>query len=184
MQAEAIVVLTGAANRIREASNLLKANRGRRLLISGVNEMTPPRDVRLLTGLDRPLFSCCVDIGYRARDTIGNAAETRAWVDKNGFRSLVVVTSRFHMPRSLAELGRALPHTSLMPFPIAPAAPSVLPWWQDRDRAIVLLSEYVKFVPAAARYAISRLLNGVPGPRAPLDTPDDATKPGTVAGAS
>ncbi|MEO1694905.1 MAG: YdcF family protein [Pseudomonadota bacterium] len=183
VSADAIVVLTGGANRIRSAGDLLKAANGRRLLISGVNEITPPRDVRILAGLDRPLFACCVDIGYEARDTIGNAAEARAWVAKNGFTSLVVVTSRFHMPRSMAELGRALPGVTLRAYPIAPVQRPNVPWWQSRDTATVLLAEYVKFLPAAARFAASVAFGDRTPLTGPARTPPNR-KPGTIAGAS
>ena len=33
----------------------------------------------------RRLFDCCVDLDYRARNTIGNAIETRRWAEMNGF---------------------------------------------------------------------------------------------------
>ena len=54
--------------------------------------------------LEPVLADCCLDIGYLAQDTIGNAEETRAWAQAWGFRRIVVVTSNYHMPRSLLEL--------------------------------------------------------------------------------
>ena len=65
--------------------------------------------MRRLLGLDKQLFNCCVDLGYEALDTVGNADETRTWARSNGYTRLIVVTSRYHMPRSLAELALAMP---------------------------------------------------------------------------
>ena len=60
--------------------------------------------------VSRDLFDCCVDLGYQALDTAGNARETRDWArEHNITRSLIVVTSNYHMPRALAELSAALP---------------------------------------------------------------------------
>src|SRR5262245_42173629 len=71
--ADGIIVLTGAEHRIAEGLRLLREGRARRLLISGVNPRTKPEDVRRLTTPGDKLFDCCIDFGYDAQDTIGNA---------------------------------------------------------------------------------------------------------------
>ena len=156
-KADAIVVLTGGEARIKAGVDLLARGQGQRLLISGVNQNTSARDLVRATGIDPERFSCCVDLGYTALDTVGNAKEIRAWAETRKYTSLIVVTSSYHMPRSLIELRRALPGTRLVPYPVAvkPASARAawyLDWWTFR----VILSEYVKLIPAAARYAIDR----------------------------
>ena len=73
-------MLTGGSARIDSAMHLLAERRASRLLISGVN---PSVGTEALAGtLDANLnamLACCVDLGHDARDTIGNAAETRDW---------------------------------------------------------------------------------------------------------
>jgi len=108
--AEGIVVLTGGTARIDGALQLLAERRADRLLISGVNPAVTLNAIS--QGVDRSLrgvLECCVDLGREARDTIGNAAETRAWADQRGFKTLIVVTSDYHMPRSMTELAQAMP---------------------------------------------------------------------------
>ena len=112
---DAIVVVTGGSQRIGDAIGLLGAERGSRLLISGVNEKTGREELAKLNPASRGLLACCVDLDYRARNTIGNAIETRRWVREHDFRSLLVVTSNYHMPRTLAELGHAMPGLKLGP---------------------------------------------------------------------
>jgi uncharacterized SAM-binding protein YcdF (DUF218 family) len=155
--ADAIVVLTGGQQRIGEAVRLLSEGTARRLLISGVNRRISKAEARRLTGLDHRRFDCCVDVGYGAQDTSGNADETRAWVATWGFSSLIVVTASYHMPRSLIEIGRTLPGVRLIPHPVVPKSLRT-DLWLHLDAARILVSEYLKCLPSAARFAGARLV--------------------------
>jgi uncharacterized SAM-binding protein YcdF (DUF218 family) len=104
------------------------------------------------------LFACCVDVDYAAHTTSGNADETRAWAERRHLKRLLVVTSSYHMPRSLTELRRTLPGIDLVPFPVVSNKVQTGRWWMDAYTARVLFSEYVKFLPSAARYAVERLV--------------------------
>lgn len=158
--ADGIVVLTGAERRIVEGAQLLQQRRGHRLLISGVNRRTKREDVHRLSGLPGDLFGCCVDLGYMALDTIGNATETRDWAQGLHYRSLIVVTSNYHMPRSLALLRIAMPDIELLPHPVPLKAQRPSAWWLHLGTTRVLVSEYLKFLPTAARLVASRLTHG------------------------
>jgi len=155
---DGIVVLTGGEARIQAAAKLLGEKRAKRLLISGVNKSTNRADLLLLSGLNKETFSCCVDLGYRALNTVGNAHETRAWARQHKFQRIIVVTSAYHMPRSLMELGRVLPDAELIPYTVMPKSLRKDRWWLHGTTMRVLFSEYIKFLPSAARYAASRLL--------------------------
>lgn len=154
--AAGIVVLTGTDRRLKEGSRLLEAGRAGRLLVSGVNGRTRPEEIQRLSGLDPARFNCCVDLGYKAQSTVGNAEETRDWAAGHGFRSLIVVTSAWHMPRSLAELELAMPDVRLIPHAVASKAPRRQPWWLNPGMARMLFSEYVKYIPVAARLSLTR----------------------------
>jgi uncharacterized SAM-binding protein YcdF (DUF218 family) len=157
-RADAIVVLTGGELRLAAGVKLLKEGRGARLLISGVNRHTSRDDLRRASGLPARLFSARVDIDYAAHTTSGNADETRAWVKSNGFTKLIVVTSSYHMPRSLMELRRTMPRITLVPHPVVSNRVHAARWWMDVYTARILLGEYVKFLPSATRYGVARLL--------------------------
>ena len=156
-RADGIVVLTGGEHRLSEAARLLSQGRGKRLLISGANRMATPEDLHRNSGLDAALFRLRVDIGYAAHDTFGNADETRAWARAHGFSRLIIVTSSYHMPRTLAELGRAMPDATLIPYPVISGNFRGGRWWTHGATARLLFSEYVKFLPAAARLGLARL---------------------------
>ncbi len=150
--ADGIVALTGGAQRIEDAIDLLAQGFGRRLLISGVNERTSREEIARLNPRQQHLIACCVDLDYRARNTIGNAIETRRWMRENGFRSVAVVTSNYHMPRTLVELDHALAEGhQIVPHPVVTDGLDASRWWRHPGTARLLASEYAKFLVAWVR---------------------------------
>ena len=65
-------------------------------------------------------FDCCADIGYAAEDTHGNAEEAADWAALHHFKSLIIVTARYHMPRSLRNFHSLMPGVRLVPYPVEP----------------------------------------------------------------
>lgn len=150
-KADAIVVLTGGKSRVIGALKLLNAGKGRRLLISGVHKSTSLDALARLVPGQNNLLKCCVDLDKAARNTIGNAAQTAAWVGRYKFKSLVVVTSSYHMPRSLVELHHVLPGIKLIAYPVLVNSVPVTRWWTNPGTARLLLSEYVKYIATRLR---------------------------------
>lgn len=149
-KADAIVVLTGGYQRIDQAVELLASGAGSRLLISGVNPATTGNHIRLLTRSPNDLFACCVDIGHEALDTTGNATETARWIRGRGYKSIILVTNNYHMPRSLAELERTDHGTRFISYPVSTdVSPSEL----VRNPLLLrtLASEYVKYLLVVSR---------------------------------
>ncbi|WP_205927333.1 YdcF family protein [Rhizobium sp. P32RR-XVIII] len=150
-KADAIVVLTGGYQRIDQAVALLEKGAGKRLLISGVHPSTTPGQIRKTTSASAELFNCCVDIGYDAIDTIGNAQEASNWIHAKGYKSVLVVTNNYHMPRSLAELAYVDADTQFIPYPVVNSDLKTRAWFTDPNALRVMLAEYVKVLLAAAR---------------------------------
>jgi uncharacterized SAM-binding protein YcdF (DUF218 family) len=148
---DAIVVVTGGSQRVGDAIGLLGAERGSRLLISGVNEKTGREELIKLNPSARELLGCCVDLDYRARNTIGNAIEARRWVRSHGFNSLLVVTSNYHMPRTIAEFAHAMPGLRLVPHPVVTDQIDTGGWWHRWSAMRVLVPEYAKYLAARLR---------------------------------
>ena len=160
--ADGIVVLTGGSSRVSDAMELLAGGYGKRLLISGVHPTNAASDIsRSLPDNSPPdnqtLLSCCVDLDRSAVNTRSNAAETRRWAHDRGFKSLIVVTSNYHMPRAIVELSHVMPEIELIPFAVVGDRWRDEPWWTSGTTLRLLLSEYVKFVAAEMRVRLADL---------------------------
>ena len=167
-RAEGIVALTGDSSRVQDALALLAAGRARRLLITGVNPTTTAPEIAAATPKFRYLFKCCIDLGYEAVNTAGNAVEARDWAKREGFRhSLIVVTSTYHMRRALAEMGAAMPRISLIPYPVGAQEFDGKPWWGNLRALRLLGREYVKYIFAVTRMALEP--SHAPAPAPPAD---------------
>ena len=152
--ADGIVALTGGASRITDAIELLASGRGKRLLISGANRATNSNEISRLNPEFERWVRCCVDFD-RSLNTLGNAIETRRWAERRGFRSLIVVTSNYHMPRALAEIAHQLPDVALVPFAVVTDRQRAEPWWKGGATARLMVTEYVKYVFAKLRMGLN-----------------------------
>jgi uncharacterized SAM-binding protein YcdF (DUF218 family) len=150
-KADGIVVLTGGAGRIPDAIELLAAERGKRLLITGVHRDTRAKEIARLTPLYSKYFSCCIDLDRSALNTFGNALETKHWAIEHNFNSLIVVTSNWHMPRAMAEIRHQLPMATLISYPVISERAKNEPWWSNPESVRLLIGEYFKYLFALTR---------------------------------
>ena len=152
--ADGLVVLTGGADRIQDALQLLEQGKGKRLLISGVNIHSTMEDFRRRwPGRDR-LFECCVDLDYQARNTYGNAIEGARWAHKRGYHSVILVTASYHLPRAMLEFSHAMPDIAVRGTPVVPEASRLHRWWQDPTLARLMVLEFVKYWGASVRLSL------------------------------
>jgi uncharacterized SAM-binding protein YcdF (DUF218 family) len=143
LKADGIVALTGGGERLDAAVALLEHGVGKRLLISGANKTATREDIRNLSA-GGARFDCCADIGYDAEDTSGNAEEAANWAAEHHFRSLIVVTAAYHMPRSLRVFASMMPHVRLIPYPVENE--SFAGWLTNPRKLSLLHFEYVKYL--------------------------------------
>ncbi len=165
--ADGIVALTGANSnqRIAAAIGLLEEARGERVLVSGVNREASREDIRTVSRAVRRLYDCCVDLGFTAADTVGNARETAEWAQAMRFRSLIVVTADYHLPRAMLELRAVLPEPEYQLQAYAVPTPSLQAkgWWRSPRTARLMVVEYCKYLAILGREAVLGL-----GPREPV----------------
>lgn len=144
-RADGIVALTGGDTRLDVAESLLEEGAGKRLLISGVYSANTKDELKHIVHGGRR-FDCCADLGFAAQSTRGNAAEAASWARDHGYRSLLIVTANYHMPRSLHEFSARMPGVQLLPYPVAEDDVNVGSWWSDAHTLRVLHMEYVKYL--------------------------------------
>jgi uncharacterized SAM-binding protein YcdF (DUF218 family) len=160
---DAIVVPTGGSERLAEGVRLLVRGLAGKLFISGVNAQTRLADLiaSLPRDIEKPslaLVDCCIVLGHAADSTLGNAAETAAWMRAEGFHSLRLVTADYHMPRSLLEFRHAMPDVAIAIHPVFPDQLRRENWWRSPGTAGLLIDEYDKYLAAYLRLAVADLV--------------------------
>jgi uncharacterized SAM-binding protein YcdF (DUF218 family) len=179
--ADGIVVLTGGSSRVSDAIELLAGGFGKRLLISGVHPTNGANDISRSLPDSQGWLNCCVDLDRSAVNTRSNAAETRRWVRERGFRSLIVVTSNYHMPRAIAEMSHAMPDVELIPFAVVGDKWRDDPWWTSGATFRLLLSEYAKYIAVEARVRLADLgIDLMPEVSEPAPDASSRRKPATA----
>jgi uncharacterized SAM-binding protein YcdF (DUF218 family) len=148
---DAVVVLTGGRLRLEAGLALLSEGKAKKLFISGVNPRVE-RDV-LLRSLGAPAEreACCIVLGKEADNTQGNARETTAWMQDEGYRSLRLVTSWYHMRRSLLEFSRAMPRTTIIAHPVFAHHVDPEGWLGSHGAISIVVGEYHKYLAAWLR---------------------------------
>lgn len=158
-RADGIVALTGAGSneRLAAAVNLLEDGKAARMLVSGVNPEASREDIRTVSKAVRRLYDCCVDLDFTAADTVGNARETADWARKLRYKSLIVVTADYHMPRAMLELRATMPGIDLRPYPVATKVVNAKRWWRTSGGARLMIVEYSKYLAILGREAVRKL---------------------------
>ena len=159
IDADAIVVLTGGPRRIDVGLDLLSQGRAKRMLISGVDPVTSSAALEnVSSGLSATerarLFSCCIDLGRAARDTVGNALEARGWIREGGYSDVLVVTADFHMQRSMLEFERALEGAGpvkLTAWPVKTPALHAEDWYHEPANLRRMAGEWIKYLSAQSK---------------------------------
>ena len=121
-KADAIIVLTGAKGRIDTGIDLLSHKYAEHLFISGVGQNAMLSDLsKYLSSFTTKQVAQLKDsitLGHFASSTEENALETSEWLSKNNYKKIILVTSDYHMPRSLYLFKRLITDIEIIPYPI------------------------------------------------------------------
>ena len=163
--ADGIVVWTGkGGGRLQAGAELLQSKKGERLLISGVHKDNGALEISDVMGLPANLAECCLDLGYAAKDTIGNARETASWANALDYDHIILVTSAYHMPRAKVEIASAAGRIHITPFPVERT--DSRNWYKSAGRTKRLMQEYLKLLLSYTRgrdaYIKPPNLNNIP----------------------
>jgi uncharacterized SAM-binding protein YcdF (DUF218 family) len=153
---DAIVVLTGGKMRLETGLELLVAGKAGKLFVSGVNPSVDRDTLLRALGPAARREACCIVLGHTADNTVGNAIETAMWMQQEGYRSLRLVTSWYHMHRSLLEFTRAMPRVRLVAHPVFARDDDPEGWraWIAAGQRVC--AEYNKFLAAWLMHLVAR----------------------------
>lgn len=162
-KSDGIIVLTGGAGRLEAGLRLLESKVAERMLISGVNPVVEPHELSALTGAEEALFTCCIDLDRAAPNTAGNATESALWANERGYRSFVLVTADYHMPRSLVLFRRAMPGAHFFAHPVEGEWPILYLVHEYNKYMVTLVGEALKGNPASQATSTSSAATTAPG---------------------
>ena len=158
--ADGIVVLTGGGGRMEKALQLLSQGKGKALFVSGASDGVTVAD--LLARAKAPTREALkkrfgqhppIHLGHVAQNTIGNAIETRRWLHDIGYKRILLVTSNYHMPRSLNEFRENLGDIDIVPVAVLPEDFTLEDGMADPEDRALLMSEYHKYMASVLRHA-------------------------------
>lgn len=145
--ADAVIVLTGGTGRVKLGYDLVAKNLAKKLFITGVNRNVRISHLKKLQHIEgnNPVSA---DLGYDATNTSGNAVEAAKWVNENKIQTIRLVTTDYHMRRSVLEFKSKMPKVIIIEDPVA------------HNRAINLetikffIQEFHKYLGSVFRYGV------------------------------
>ena len=117
---DAIVVLTGGSARIPEGLRMLQNNQARLLFISGLFTELSIRTYKNILSKFKKINYNNIHYDTVAKTTIENAEQTKIWINKNGVKSIYLVTSYYHIPRAIYLMKKYIPKLKILPYPVFP----------------------------------------------------------------
>lgn len=140
--ADAIVVLTGGSGRLEYGLELLAENKAKTLFISGTGENVTVADImrQASNTSHKKIHEKDIILGHQAENTIGNAQEIKDWLKNSNYKKIILVTSNYHIPRSLLELSTIMPKVYIIPAPVI------------TDDNEMVFSEYNKYLASKLRH--------------------------------
>ena len=141
--ADAIVVLTGGKGRVNEGLRMLRAGVADTLILSGVHE-DAGMDAIFANGVD-PYLRESIILEKSSKNTYENAVQTRRLVIEKGFKSIVLLTSWYHLTRAELIFRTVLPKDVVI-FACAVARPEPEETYIFNFKVMaVLASEFLKY---------------------------------------
>ena len=145
--ADAIVVLTGGTGRVEEGLRLFREGRGGYLILSGVEETStldtifPGRDLKAAVDTSR------IILDIESRRTLDNALNVKKIVDNKGFKSLILVTSNYHMKRAFTIFSKTInSEVKLYRNPVRGPNFKDGDWFRDPISLKLVTSEFFKYI--------------------------------------
>ena len=159
-----VVILTGGTNRIKEGFEVIykldkKSISNLKVLVSGTGKGFSKLSLqeKLNPGFDLRLIECCVELDSVSQNTYSNAIETSKWVSKNNIEEILLITSNYHIPRSILEFQNKMPNLKILYYPIIPKKHQINKWLKSFETFSLIFIEYCKYIIANVRIKTLRI---------------------------
>lgn len=142
-KADAIVVLAGGKGRIEEGIRLFRESRAEYLFLIGVDPSVRKSDLYRSQPGDPP--SEKVILEKASRNTLENAIFGRDLIVRHDIRSIILITSRYHLKRSSILFRNSLPKDiAIYPYPVD-SKQLKESWWNHGGSFQLLFREFYKY---------------------------------------
>jgi uncharacterized SAM-binding protein YcdF (DUF218 family) len=142
-KADAIVVLAGGKGRVEEGVRLFRESRARYLFFIGVDPSVRKSDLYRSEPGDPS--SDKVILEKSSRNTLENAIFGRDLIVRHDIRSIILITSRYHLKRSSILFRNSLPKDiAIYPYPVD-SNKLKESWWNHGGSFQLLFGEFYKY---------------------------------------
>src|SRR6056300_1596168 len=156
-----IVILTGGTNRIKDGFDIInkfdeKSKYTIKILVSGTGKGFTKLSLqnKLSPDFDLKLIKCCVELDAISQNTYSNAKQTLKWSIKNNIKEFILITSNYHMPRSILEFKNKMPNIRILTYPIKPRKHEINNWLNSFETFSLIFYEFCKFIISNIRINI------------------------------
>jgi len=167
VKADAIVVLAGGKGRVEEGVRLYRERRGAWLLFIGVDPTVRMSDLYRPQPGDPSTERVVLE--KASRNTLENAIYGRDVIMRRDIRSILLITSRYHMKRASILFRNALPKdVAIYAYPVD-SKNLKESWWSHGGSFHLLFSEFYKYCMFRAFFMLAPgelregSLTGAPG---------------------
>ena len=156
-----IVILTGAANRIKDGFKIIDDFEkleiiNYKILVSGTGKGFSKKSLikQISPNFDPALIECCIYLDSISKNTLTNAIETSKWAKRNNVKEFILITSNYHMPRALLEFKNVMPSHKIYTFPITSRKHNIEHWIKSYETFSLIFKEFCKYVISNLRIKI------------------------------
>ncbi|UOF88973.1 YdcF family protein [Fodinisporobacter ferrooxydans] len=144
IRSDAIIVLSGGAERVAKGVRLYREGYSRYIILSNAFDTKPVKPIDQIKQYNIPKKSVILET--KAQSTYENALFTEKLVKEHHFTSVIVVSSNYHMRRVAFNFGKVYSGTGIRLTYCASNDPRFHPhrWWANSFSLITTLDEYIK----------------------------------------
>ena len=141
-QTDGIAVLTGGKGRINLGLELFNKSKNLRLIISGVDKKVS--DKSIIPNDLKNKFNITID--KDSESTYQNAKIINKWTSKYKLQNITIITSYYHMPRSMMLMQSLMPTINFYAYPVEKKISNKTSFRENLLYYFFLTEEYIKYL--------------------------------------
>ena len=141
-ETDGIAVLTGGKGRIKLGLELFSLRSNIQLIISGVDKKVSDSTIIPIDFKN----NVNITIDKESESTYQNAMVIKKWAKTNELRNVTVITSYYHMPRSMILMKSFSPFINFYPYPVKKIISYKRTYKENIFYYFFLTEEYIKYL--------------------------------------